>query len=73
MNSLKTGSNSIGASYYGEEKTNAKSSLYFNSSYSLNSYLNVNFNLMKDFYREDVFQYGEFDNLIIRAGVTAGF
>ncbi len=72
-NFIENWSNSIGASYYGEEKTNSKSSLYFNSSYSPGSFLTVNFNLMKDFYREDLIQYGEFDNLIIRAGITAGF
>ncbi|MBS1552365.1 MAG: hypothetical protein JST15_09905 [Bacteroidetes bacterium] len=70
---MKNWSNSIGASYYGEEKTNSKSSLYFNSSYSPGSFFNVNINLMKDFYREDLNQYGDFDNLIIRAGITAGF
>lgn len=70
---IKNWSNTLGTSYYHEEGTNNKLSFYFNSSYLVSSYLNINFNLMKDKYRETLFQYGEYDNLIIRAGVTSSF
>jgi hypothetical protein len=66
-------SNAIGVTYYNEEKTNTKSALYYNSSYSLGNYLNFNFNLMKDIYRETIVQYGAYDNLTIRAGITSNF
>ncbi|MBK9333991.1 MAG: hypothetical protein IPM96_16690 [Ignavibacteria bacterium] len=70
---IENWNNSFGATYYHEEKTNSKSSLYFNSSYSVSSLLNIDFNLMKDFYREMTFEYGDYDNLIIRAGVSSNF
>lgn len=65
--------NSLGFTYYHEEKTNTKTTLNFSSSYSVSSFLNIDFNLMKDFYREMTFEYGDFDNLIIRAGVSSNF
>ncbi|MFZ1321294.1 MAG: hypothetical protein WAT71_07030 [Ignavibacteria bacterium] len=70
---IENWSNSIGATYYHESETNTKSTLYFNSIYSLNSYLNINLNVMKDFYSETIYQYGNIDNLIIRAGVSSDF
>jgi len=66
-------SNTIGVTYYNEAKNNSKSSFYLNSSYSLSSYLNLNFNINKDIYREIIVQYGDYDNLTIRAGVTSNF
>jgi len=70
---IENWNNSFGATYYHEEETNSKSSLYFNSSYSVSSLLNIDFNLMKDFYREMTFEYGDYDNLIIRAGISSNF
>lgn len=72
-NFMEKWNNTLGITYYDEEQTNSKTSLYFNSSYSLSNYLNLNFNLMKDIYREKVIQYGAYDNLTIRAGVTSSF
>ncbi|MDZ4711916.1 MAG: hypothetical protein SGI89_06270 [bacterium] len=70
---IKNWNNTLGATYYHEKKTNTKSSVYFNSTYSLSRYLNINLNVMKDFYNELTFQYGNFDNLIIRVGVSSDF
>lgn len=62
---------SLGASYYTEEALSTKSSIYLNSSYTLNKFLSLNFNLIKDFYSEETFQYGNIDNLVIRAGISS--
>ncbi|MBS1519219.1 MAG: hypothetical protein JSS91_14125 [Bacteroidetes bacterium] len=70
---IENWSNTIGGTYYLEEKTNTKSSIYFNSSYSPGNYLNIHLDLLKDFYNETIFQYGDFNNLTIRAGVSSNF
>ena len=65
--------NSLGASYYSEENINSKSTIYFNSNYTISKYLSFTFNILKDLYSEVVPLYGETDNLVIRAGITSNF
>lgn len=68
---LEKWNNSLGISYYTEEKTNTRSSVYFNSSYPIGKFLSFNVDLIKDYYSEKIFQYGNKDNFTIRAGITS--
>jgi len=65
--------NSIGVNYSREAETNKKTGIYFTSSVPVWEFGNFRLTLQQNFYTEDVFVYGDRDELILRAGISKSF
>ena len=65
--------NSIGVNYSRESEKNNKTGIYFTSSVPVWEFGNLRLSLRQNFYREDVFVYGDRDEFILRAGISKSF
>lgn len=68
---LEKWNNTLGISYFTEQNSNTRYSVNFNSSYPVGKFLSIVVDVIKDHYSEKTFQYGDRDNLTIRAGITS--
>ena len=59
--------------YSRESEMNKKTGIYFTSSIPVWEFGNLRLSLQQNFYREDVFVYGDRDELILRAGISKNF
>ncbi len=65
--------NSIGVNYSRESEKNKKTGIYFTSSVPVWEFGNLRLTLQQNFYTEDVFVYGDRDEIILRAGISKSF
>ena len=65
--------NTVGINYSTESEVSKRTGIYFTSSVPLWEIGNLSLNLQQNFYREDVYVYGDRDEFILRAGLSKRF
>jgi hypothetical protein len=65
--------NTLGVTLSKTSGLNSNTLLYFNSSLPLWNLGNFILNVQKNFYREDIFEYGDNDDIQVRAGISKSF
>lgn len=62
--------NTVGINYAAESEVSQRTGIYFTSAVPVWEFGNLFVNMQQNFYREDVFTYGDRDEFILRAGIS---